>query len=157
MAATVKLSTARELVEAGSVRQASIIGQAGGYAVLLRVGMQERALATKGGAPRLFAGLDAAARVLRDTLGVARFEVDASGYHAADVLRRRRPDRAAALRELHQAKAYDDWFRGQVEQALKEADDPTTEWVAHETVVARMEEEKARWRAAAKAKAERST
>ena len=131
MAATVKLSTARELVEAGSVRHASIIGQAGGYAVLLRVGMQERALSTKGGTPRLFAGLDAAARVLRDALGVARFDVDASGYSAADA-RRRRPDRSAALRELHAAAEHDAWFGRDVQQALKEAADPATEWVSQD-------------------------
>lgn len=146
MASTVKLSTARELVEAGSVRAASIIGQAGGYAVLLRIGMQERALASKAGTPRLFTGLDAAARVLRDTLGVARFEVDASGYHAGNV-RRRRPDRAAALRELHQAKAHDDWFRAQVEQGLKEADDPATEWATQADVDADWDAQKARWKA----------
>ena len=149
MAATVKLSTARELVEAGSVRAASIIGQPGGYAVLLRVGMQERALSTKAGAPRLFTGLDAAARVLRDSLGLARFEVDASGYSAGDVLRRRRPDRAAALRELHQAAEHDAWFRREVRQALQEADDPATEWVTNEEAEAESRAAEARYLALA--------
>jgi len=132
MAAPVKLATARELVAAGSVSAASIIGQAGGYAVLLKVGVSDRALATKDGGPRLFAGLDAAARVLRKSLGVARFDVDASGYAAVDNLRRRRPDRTVALRELHAAAEHDAWFRSEVRQALLEASDPTTEWVSQE-------------------------
>lgn len=147
MAATVKLATARELVEAGSVRSASIIGQAGGYAVLLKVGMQERALSTKTGQPRLFTGLDAAARVLRDSLGVARFDVDASGYSASDLSRRRRPDRTAALRELHAAAEHDAWFRAEVRQALNEAADPETEWVSHEEVARESVKAQERYRA----------
>lgn len=149
MGTTVKLSTARELVEAGSVRGASIIGQAGGYAVVLRVGKQEKALAAKAGHPRLFAGLDAAARVLHEGLGVARFDVDASGYSASDVLRRRRPDRAVALRELHAAAEHDAWFRREVQQALREADDPATEWVSLEAAEAEAAEARARYRAMA--------
>jgi hypothetical protein len=149
MGGTVRIGTARELVEAGSLRQAAIVGQAGGYAVLLRVGAQERALATKNGEPRLFAGIDAAARLLRDQLGVARFEVDATHFSPTDLLRRRRPDRAKAMRELYDAAEHDRWFRGEVEQALAEADDPATEWVDNDQVKAQSAEHRARWRAQA--------
>lgn len=118
--ATVKRATLRELVDAGTLRRVTIVGQHGGYAVLARYGMQERTLAAKSGAPRLFASIDTAARELR-ALGVATFDVDAANYEPADLLRRRRPDRAAALRAVHQAAEYDAWFRAQVQQAL---DDP---------------------------------
>ncbi|MDA8349109.1 MAG: hypothetical protein M0038_09975 [Pseudomonadota bacterium] len=37
-----------------------------------------------------------------------------------------------------EAEAHDKWFREQVEQALKEADDPNTEWGPHEVVKADM-------------------
>ena len=46
-AKTVKLSTLRELVEAGSVRSAAIVGLPGGYSVQVRYGMSDRALAAR--------------------------------------------------------------------------------------------------------------
>ncbi|PRC94609.1 hypothetical protein [Solimicrobium silvestre] len=45
-----------------------------------------------------------------------------------------RPDRAVALKQVHEAADYDRWFRAQVEQGLQEAEDPATEWVTHELV-----------------------
>lgn len=138
MAATVKLDTARELVEAGSVQQATLIGQKGGYAILLRVGMQDKTLATKNGAPRLFAQLDRAARLLRDELGVVRFDVDATGYSLGDQTRRR-PDRSEAMRLTQQAVAHDRWFRGEVERALREADAPGASWIDHDTLFSELE------------------
>ena len=79
MSQTVQLATARELASTGSVRDTLLVGQRGGYAVLFKIGVgQQRALVTKEGAPRLFAGIDAAARVLRD-IGITRYQVDASG------------------------------------------------------------------------------
>lgn len=47
-AKTVKLALLRELVEAGSVRSAAIIGLPGGYAVQVRYGMSDRALHRRG-------------------------------------------------------------------------------------------------------------
>lgn len=105
MPQTVKLATARELAAAGSVRDTLLVGQRGGYAVLFKVGQGKRTLATKEGSPRLFSGVDAAARVLRD-IGIARYQVDATGLAEGDVTRRRRPDRAAALRQTHEDAAY---------------------------------------------------
>ncbi|MDZ4116952.1 MAG: hypothetical protein U1C54_13185, partial [Xanthomonadaceae bacterium] len=64
-----------------------MLGQHGGYAIVLRVGMSDRVLATKSGAPRLFAQLDRAARLLRDELGIARFAVDAANYAPGNVVR----------------------------------------------------------------------
>ncbi|MFT4247035.1 MAG: hypothetical protein QM581_03220 [Pseudomonas sp.] len=131
MPQTVKLATARELAAAGSIRDTLLVGQRGGYAVLLKLGGGERALATRDGSLRLFSGLDAAARVLRD-LGIDRYQVDATGLAEDDPVRRKRPDRAAALKEVHQAAAHDEWFRSQVLQARREADDPDTPWVPHD-------------------------
>lgn len=110
MPQTVKLATARELAAAGSVRDTVLVGQRGGYAVLFKVGMGERALATKEGLPRLFAGVDAAARVLRK-IGIARYQVDASSLAEGDLIRRHRPDRAAALKRTHEDAAYVDFLQ----------------------------------------------
>lgn len=148
--ATVKLTTLRDLVDAGTVRRVTLVGQRGGYAVLARYGTQKRTLAAKSGEPRLFASIDTAARVLR-ALGVADFEVNAVNYAPGDPLRRRRPDRSAALKAVHQAAEYDAWFRAQVGQALEEAGDPATRWVPHEAVKTDM----AKQRAVLKARIER--
>ena len=61
-AKTVKLSTLRELVEAGSVRSAAIVGLPGGYSVQVRYGMSDRALAARTGDVRIFSKIDGAAK-----------------------------------------------------------------------------------------------
>ncbi|CEE16381.1 hypothetical protein [Xanthomonas citri] len=101
---TIKLDTARELAVAGSIRDAVLLGQRGGFLIIFRMGMSKRVLATKYGVPRLFSGLDAAAKVLRE-ISIIRFQVDASGLIKDDSTRRRRPDRSAALKQAHQAAA----------------------------------------------------
>lgn len=82
---TVKMAVARALVAAGSVRAASVVGQPGGWAVVLRVGVAERVLEARSGQVRLFVTLDAAARLLRE-LGIVRFDVDAANYSPAGLL-----------------------------------------------------------------------
>ncbi len=54
-------------------------------------------------------------------VGVMRFDVDASAFDPATPATNPRPDRAAALKAAHEAAAYDQWFRGQVQAAI---DDP---------------------------------
>lgn len=81
---TVQIATARALVAAGAVRAASLIGQPGGWAIVLRVGVSEQVIEAKRGGVRLLRSLDAAARVL-DELGLRRFDVD--GTNLGDGLR----------------------------------------------------------------------
>lgn len=80
----VQIATARALVAAGAVRAASLIGQPGGWAIVLRVGVSEQVIEAKRGGVRLLRSLDAAARVL-DELGLRRFDVD--GTNLGDGLR----------------------------------------------------------------------
>jgi hypothetical protein len=97
MRQTIKETTLRELVEANAVRSACVVGLRGGYAVTVRYGLTERTLATTRGGVRIFAALDTASEFLRK-IGLARFEVDATGYEPGR-LRAARPDRAEALRK----------------------------------------------------------
>lgn len=117
----IQLATARELAAAGSIRETVLIGQVGGYSVRFKVGMGERVLATKRGEPRLFGGVDVAARVLRG-IGIARFEVDASRVAEDDLLTRRRtrPDRREALRKAHRDAAYLEDLEGRAESGRKD-------------------------------------
>ena len=130
-AKTVKLSTLRELVEAGSVRSAAIVGLPGGYSVQVRYGMSDRALAARTGDVRIFSKIDGAAKILR-ALGVVKAELDTSGYSPSSLLSKRRPDRTKALQDAHKAALHDKWFRSQVELAITDADSPAAVWNAHD-------------------------
>jgi len=133
---TIDHNTLSRLVEAGAVRGAHVIGQAGGWGVLIQYGMLERPLAASCSKQvRTFKKLETLVAYLKD-IGISRFDVDATQYDPASLKTYTRPDRAAAMRQAHEAAAYDKWFRDEVEQALKEADDPNTVWIPHEEVKA---------------------
>ena len=118
---TVDHHTLVRLVEAGAVRGAHVVGQKGGWAVLVRYGMQERPLAAQRSRNvRLFRRFETMVSYLKG-LGIARFDVDAAEYDPDPLQSTRRPDRAEALRRAHAAAAYDAWFREQVQASL---DDP---------------------------------
>ncbi|AEC18782.1 hypothetical protein PT7_0242 [Pusillimonas sp. T7-7] len=83
--------------------------------------MHERPLAsTNSGAIRNFRRLDTLVTYLK-SIGLSQFDVDAANYDQTAATAKR-PDRAAALKQAHEAAAYDKWFRAQVQEAL---DDPS--------------------------------
>lgn len=145
--ATIDHATLARLVEAGAVRGAHVVGQRGGWAVLIRYGMTERALAAQRSRQvRLFRKFETLVGYLRG-VGIAEFAVNATDYDADALKLTRRPDAAEQMRRAHQAAAHDAWFRAQVEQALKEANDPATQWVTQEEVEAQSQRKRAEWRA----------
>ena len=120
-AETIDHSTLSRLVEAGAVRGAHIVGQDGGWAVMVRYGTHERPLAAQRSRQvRLFRKFETLVGYLRE-LGISQFDVDATGYDADTLKTARRPDRAEALKRTHEAAAYDAWFREQVQASI---DDP---------------------------------
>src|SRR5262245_3957758 len=92
---TIRESTLKELVDARTVLGARLVANGSGFAMVVRYGMTERALASTRGQVRMFASLNTAAEYLR-RIGLSSFEVDAANY-APGRLRAPRPDRAAAL------------------------------------------------------------
>ena len=95
---TIDGKAVHNLVEADAIRGATVLGQKGGWAVLIRYGALERAVAAQHAkTPRLWRDLAAAAAYVRDELGLARFEVDARA-HEPDPGARRHPDEAQRLR-----------------------------------------------------------
>jgi hypothetical protein len=130
---TIDHTTLLHLAEAGAVRSAHIIGQAGGWGILVKYGMTERALAAqRSHQVRIFRKFETLVSYLKG-VGIARFEVDAVNYDAASLkLTRTRPDTSEAMRKAHEAAAYNKWFREEVTQALAEADDPNTQWVSND-------------------------
>jgi len=137
---TIDHGTLTRLVEAGAVRAASVVGQAGGWALAVQYGVAERFLAAqRTGQLRLFRKLESVMAYLKG-LGINRFEVDASAYDAAEAKRHhKRPDRAEALRRAHEAAEHDAWFRGEVQKALDEANQPDAVFIPHAAVTAEWE------------------
>lgn len=138
-AETIDHGTLSRLVEAGAVRGAHIVGQRGGWAVMVRYGMHERPLAAQRSRNvRLFRRFETLVSYLKD-IGIAHFDVDAANFDPDSIKTTRRPDRAEALKRAHEAAAYDRWFREQVQAAI---DDPRPS-IPHEEVAAEWQAERA--------------
>ncbi len=130
---TIDHQTLLHLVEAGAVRGADVIGQPGGWNVVVKYDMVERALAARRGAIRLFSRFDTLVKYLK-SIGIAQCNVNLSNYDDS-VKRVNRPDTKQRIERTKEAVAYDKWFREQVAEGIREADDPNTVWVSHEEVV----------------------
>ena len=140
---TIDHNALTRLVEAGAVRETHVAGQPGGWSVVVRYGKTERPLAaTRSREVRVFRKLETLVAYLRK-VGISHFDVDAEHHEPDAPTAVKRPDRAAALRQAHEAAAHDKWFREQVGEALKEADDPQTQWVPHEVVKSDMASQRA--------------
>ncbi|MGZ8946473.1 MAG: hypothetical protein ACXW1W_13755 [Methylococcaceae bacterium] len=139
---TIDHNTLSRLVEAGAVRGAHVIGQIGGWGVLIQYGLLERPLAaTRSKKIRLFKKLETLVVYLKQ-LGINQFDVDSSQYDPATLQTYTRPDRAAAMTLAHEAATHDQWFRAQVELALNEADAPDTVWIPHDIAKADMQRQR---------------
>lgn len=130
---TIDTLLARQMVEAAALRGASIIGQPGGWSVMLKIGKTEKPLGTqRTDKPRTWRSLDSCMTYLRDELHIVRVDgIDASRYSAASVHTKRRADSSARMKAAHEAAAYDKWFRAQVQESL---DDPRPS-IPHEEVM----------------------
>ena len=101
---TIDYTSFKHLLLAGAVRSVCAVylpGQTGGWALSIRYGTTEAAItARRSGQLRTWAKLDTVTDHLH-RLGVERFDVDASQYQLG-AMRRRRPDRAEAMRLIHE-------------------------------------------------------
>lgn len=131
---TIDTAMAKKLVAASAISSASIIGQPGGWSVVLKMGMQEKPLgAQRSDKPRTWRSLDRCVDYLKKELHIARFEMlDATDHSDVSPTGVIRADASERLRHAHEAAAHDKWFRTQVAEAIIEADDPNTEWVSGE-------------------------
>lgn len=134
MSNTIDTALARQMVDACAIRGASIIGQPGGWSIMLKMGLTEKPLGTqRTDKPRKWRSLDACMGYVINELRIFRLDsLDASNFSRDDAMRPARPDSAERLKHAHEAAAYDTWFRSQIEEGIKEADDPKTKWVSNE-------------------------
>jgi len=143
---TIDITTARRMAEVGAIRGAAIIGQPGGWSVMLKTGAIEKPLgAVKTDRPRMWRSVDTLLAYLRKDLKIVRIDgIDASRHSEPEAGRRGRPDQAARMRHAHEAAAHDAWFRAEVEAGLEDADDPNTPWIPHEEVMAKWTKRRAK-------------
>ncbi|WP_421874142.1 hypothetical protein [Pararhizobium sp.] len=115
---TIDGKTVKNLVIAHALNGAVVLGQPGGFAVLVKYGANERAVAAqRSRRMRIWRNLNTAAAYVRNELGLERFEIDMSEHDPA-ATERKRPDTAERQRKLHEAGEQDAWFRGQVQKAI---------------------------------------
>ena len=131
---TIDTAIAKRMVEANAMGvHASIIGQSGGWSVMLKIGMTEKVLGVqRTNSPRIWRSLDRCVEYLKKELHIAQFDRLDATQHDNSPSDNTRTDAAERMRHAHQSAAHDKWFRAQVEEAINEADDPATVWVSNE-------------------------
>lgn len=119
-ARTIDTSMAKRMVEASAIQSASIIGQVGGWRVMLKLGVIEKPLGTqRTDQPRVWRSLDRCIEYVKSELHIARFELlDATEHSNDDGESVTRHDASIRMRQAHEAAAYDKWFRAQVQESL---------------------------------------
>ena len=136
---TIDHVTLEHLVEAGAILGANIVGQPGGWGVVIQIGMTERALAAKRGAVRIFRKFETLVGYLKG-IGIASYQVDASQFDPVALkTERTRTDSAERLKNAHRAASYKGWLTQQVQEAI---DDPRPS-IPHDAVMAEWNIERA--------------
>lgn len=128
------LEQLRTASDAGGVSGVTLKGQGGAFLVQIdtRSGGGAVLAKARSAQPRRFSNLAAALNVLRD-VGITAGQFDASEWSPQEKVRDAGSDgRAAALREVHRAAAYNKWLASEVQAAL---DDPRPN-LSHDEVMA---------------------
>ena len=133
---TIDHVTLSALVEAGAVRGANVVGQPGGWGIVIQYGMTERALAAKRGSVRIFRHFETLVGYLKG-IGVTMYQVDATAFDPVALkVERHRADASKRMKLAHETGDYDKWFRAKVTKSLAGIADgsnpiiPDEEWEA---------------------------
>jgi hypothetical protein len=123
---TIDHATLIKLADSGVVSNAHVVGQDGGWGLLVKYGTTERALATqRSRQARVFRKLETLVDYLR-AVGIQRFDVDAANFDPHGATVSKRPDRSAAMKDAHAAAAYTKWLDTEVQEAIDDTS-PTVE------------------------------
>lgn len=140
---TIDSKAVKNLVDAQAIQSAVVLGQPGGFAILVKYGANVRAIAAqRSGRMRLWRNLNTAATFVRNELAVSRFEVDMVD-HDLEAIARKRPDTAERQRQLREAAEHDAWFRAEVQKTLDGIDDGTVPLISDEEHKKRWQEKRA--------------
>jgi len=122
----------KSLADAKAIQGVTILGQPGGWSILVRYGALERVIAAQRACkPRLWRNLNTAATFVRDELKLSRFDVDTENYNP-EAIERRRPDQSQRLRQKEEAAEHDKWFRNEVQKALDGIADGSMQLISQE-------------------------
>ncbi|MEM9966208.1 MAG: hypothetical protein AAGC58_12775 [Asticcacaulis sp.] len=124
-------STLARMMETGAVQDAKVVGDTGGWKVIIHAEKNHSyflSVQRKAATPRVFKKMDTLIGYLK-SIGIEHFAVDAAGYAPESYAR---PDRAAVLKQAHEAAAHDKWFREQVSQGIAKADSPNAVWISND-------------------------
>ena len=127
--------TLTKLAEDSAMRETLAVGQPGGWRIEVELNGTRGCLVSKRGGTRLFGRLETLTAYLKQ-VGIQRFSVLAENFEPAPT--GKRPDAAERLAQTHAAAEHDTWFRRQVEEALEEADNPTSEWIENAPALQRV-------------------
>ncbi|MGH8389383.1 MAG: hypothetical protein ACRESJ_28545 [Pseudomonas sp.] len=118
---TIDHSTLTRMVENGSVSSVHIVAKPGGWSIQVTQGNKEWPLtAQRSRQTRLFKRLETLVTYLQE-VGITHFDVDASNYDPLHIKTYTRPDRSEAMKQAHEAAAYEDWFKEQVQIGLDDS------------------------------------
>ena len=138
-AETIDHATLERLAEAHAVTGACVVGQPGGWGVLIKYGTAERALAVKRGPMRVFKKFETLALYLQ-SIGIVEYQMNSRQFDPAKPpTAAKRTDAADRMRSAHEAAAYKSWLAKEVQEAI---DDPRPS-VPHAQVAAEWQLERA--------------
>lgn len=126
-------TTLSRMVKAGVVHSVHVIGQAGGWTVMVDDGKHKYPLASRNmSVVRVWRRFETLVSYFKD-IGLSQFEVDAANFEQDSTSRAKRTDQVEALTMAHEAADHEKWFRKQVQASI---DDPRPS-IAHEKVKAK--------------------
>ena len=127
---TIDTAIAKHMIEASAIRTAAIIGQPGGWSVLLKVGTTEKALgAQRSDKPRIWKSLDRCVNYLKTELHICRFDMlDATNHSDVPMAGSTKNNASERMREAHQSAAYTKWLKAEIQEAI----DDTSPTIPHD-------------------------
>ena len=131
------LEQLRATASAGGVKGVTLKGQGGGFFVEIatRSGQDAFLVKARSTEPRRFGSPNSALIVLRD-LGIAVAQLDATNWNPDQKeVTQNRDSRAQAMRQAHEAAAYNSWLAGEIQASI---DDPRPS-IPHDEVMAEMD------------------
>ena len=111
-------ATLLQRVKAGAVSGARVIGQPGGWRVVVKDGQIERALCARGGSPRRFRRFETLVGYLKN-IGLEQFEVDATLYPSREAPH---PQSISPKLTPDEVVEHGRWFREEIAQTLEGVD-----------------------------------
>lgn len=140
------LEQLRAAASAGGVAGVTLKGQGSGFfmEIATRSGQDAFLVKARSTEPRRFGSPNSALIVLRD-IGIAVVQLDATNWNPDQKeVTQSRESRAQAMRQAHEAAAYNHWLAAEIQEAI---DDPRPS-IPHNEVMARMDARIARNKAA---------